>query len=233
MPIGAKKDETNYLRRVLAGRSVYCVAGGRVVAGHAQNVVPFFCVKNGPVNRIARETKMGRQPAKRPSSNPATIAADCCNVREGLLDPNDFDSAMCVECESRTCKWHPDKLGPCRDADNEDADEDADEEVAPGDDLDDGNGNSKNEASVAEVAAFWLGVGIVVLAIYFWLMAVTQFGRSGIRTEFFAGLIKDGMTCEMADTISLAHWSDVSRIALALGTTLAAIGVLRYAKNPP
>jgi hypothetical protein len=51
-------------------------------------------------------------PAWMKSHRPDTIYKNCLNVQEGLVEPCDFDPAMCQECETTACKWHPSKQVP-------------------------------------------------------------------------------------------------------------------------
>ena len=77
------------------------------------------------------------------SGRPDTIFKNCLNVQDGLVEACDFDPAMCQECESTSCKWHPSKL--TKDGQAEDLDEEDDDEV---DDLDDDDEDSDHGSGV-------------------------------------------------------------------------------------
>ena len=85
-------------------------------------------------------------PAWMRSGGPDAIFKNCLNVQDGLVEATDFDPAMCRECESSSCKWHPSKLakgGPIEDLDEDEEDdgaEDADsEDDADHEAIDDGD----------------------------------------------------------------------------------------------
>jgi hypothetical protein len=71
--------------------------------------------------------KNSKVPAWMRSSRPDTIFKNCLNVQDGIVEACDFDPAMCQECETTACKWHPGKLAPGQQPAEEDDDDDADE----------------------------------------------------------------------------------------------------------
>jgi hypothetical protein len=91
--------------------------------------------------------KNPKLPAWMRSTRPDTIFKNCLNVQEGLVEPCDFDPAMCQACETTACKWHPSKLGPGRtveDLDEEEDDEEEDDAAAP-EDADDADADEADE----------------------------------------------------------------------------------------
>ena len=81
------------------------------------------------VNTMKNDPKI---PAWMKSTRPDTIFKNCLNVQEGIVEACDFDPAMCQECESTTCKWHPSKLAKgasVEDMDEEDDDDEDDDET--------------------------------------------------------------------------------------------------------
>ena len=71
-------------------------------------------------------------PAWMKSGRPDTIFKNCLNVQDGLVEACDFDPAMCQECESTSCKWHPskfDKGASVEDVEEDDDDDETDDEI--------------------------------------------------------------------------------------------------------
>ena len=83
-------------------------------------------------------------PAWMRSGRPDTIFKNCINVQDGLVEACDFDPAMCQECETTNCKWHPDKLAGGRDVEDEDEDED-DEDSDTDEDSDHDSGGDNDD----------------------------------------------------------------------------------------
>ena len=75
-------------------------------------------------------------PAWMKSGRPDTIHKNCLHVQDGLVEACDFDPAMCQECESTNCKWHPSKPGAGRDVEELEEDEDEDDDVESDDESD-------------------------------------------------------------------------------------------------
>ena len=91
--------------------------------------------------------KKRNQPRWMRVGRPDEVHANCLNVQEGIVEASDFDPAMCQDCETDTCKWHPERTGeaPSDDDSVEDADDDAEVEEIDGEDAEPDDAESESD----------------------------------------------------------------------------------------